>query len=124
MIIDLTRVFDASKSLATKSGQELTDFIGYTTDAMEKIIRALRNGLSFADNFYCSVETASVVHNTTAIVNATKRVIGVIPIQTDHNTDALISLNWRYNNAGRLTITPTFKEASSTARTIKYVLLY
>ena len=49
--ISVSKIFELSKYLATKSGQELKDALIYLSEFAEVSLRTLRNGLTFRDNF-------------------------------------------------------------------------
>lgn len=72
-------MLETSKFLATQAGQELNDLIVYLGDFAEQTIRALRNGLTFADNFNCKIIAAQMVHGVpTSIDTERKTPIGVL----------------------------------------------
>jgi hypothetical protein len=67
--LSVTRLFDATKVLSTKAGEELADLIDYVNTTTSEIIRALRNGLTFSDNFACITPTVSLKHDTEQVIS-------------------------------------------------------
>ena len=64
MKLTITRVLETAKVLATEAGQQIGDFISYMAEFVDQVVRALRNGLTFKDNFDCEVRLVSLLHNT------------------------------------------------------------
>lgn len=55
MNISIAKLVEVSKYLATESGQQLREFIEYMGNLSEQVLRALKAGLTFRDNFDCEV---------------------------------------------------------------------
>jgi hypothetical protein len=108
--VTITRLLETSKLLATKVGQEIPDFFSYMSDFVEQVTRALRGGLSFADNFNCEVRTISLKHNTPQVLEVTKPVTGMIPTRLQSRAYLIDAFNWFYDSDGRLTIQASIKD--------------
>lgn len=124
MKITITRLLELSKALATEAGDQLKDTLTYLADLAENTVRALRNGLSFADNFACFIQTVSLKHNVASQVTATKQVVGILPIRTFSSIYPLDSFTWYYDDQNRLTVKAGFVGAPAIAVDVTLVLLY
>ncbi len=112
MKITLSRIFETSKALATKPGQELQDFITFVGDMSEQVLRALRNGITFEDNIRCLAPRVSLIHNVDQLVNtdgkAPKRVLVTRVYSTTTGVDGFM---WYVDNQGRLIVKIKFINA-------------
>ncbi len=121
MKITLTRVLETSKVLATDIGQKIPDFFNYMAEFVEQVVRALRNGLTFQDNFDCSVRTVSLQHNIPQVVSADRKVSGMIPLRVMSQSLMLDDFGWYYDQQNRLTVKVAFD--SDPASTIDVMIL-
>lgn len=104
MKITLTRVLEISKILATDIGQKIPDFFNYMAEFVEQMVRSLRNGLTFQDNFDCSERIVKLLHNTPQVISST-RAVRAIQIQRVYSqTVSWTALSWYYDDQGNLTI--------------------
>jgi hypothetical protein len=107
--ITISRLFETSKILATKSGQELADLVQYLADFAEQTLRNLRNGLTFADNFNCKVFQVKLLQATDTIINTDSKIpIGIIPIRVVSTTATLDAFGWFIDNNGRVNVNARF----------------
>lgn len=114
--ITVSRIFEISKLLKTKAGQELNDGLVYLAEFAEVSLRSLRNGLTFEDNFDCELKTISVINNTeTSFVasakNIKKRVREIrlrkSPTEKYYCID---SYGWKYASNGDLLVKVKFTD--------------
>lgn len=106
--ISIARIYDLSKVLLTKAGAELEEPFRYLSEFAENALRALRNGLTFEDNFNAEVKQVRTRQNleTVVAVNPRKRVSRVYvdrvikPI-AHYQVEAF---GWKYNETGQLVI--------------------
>ena len=124
MKITLTRLLDTSKVLTTAAGQELKDMVVYLAEFVDQAVRALRNGLTFTDNFDCGTPTVSLKHNVATVISSTKPVTGIIPVRTFSSANPLDSFTWFYDEQNRLTVKAGFVGSPSAAISITLYLLY
>ena len=123
MKINVSSLIEVGKILATKTGQEIPDFIQYVADLSSQVVRALRNGLTFADNFDCSFKTVSLVSGSLAAINTgSKRPVGILPMQVISTSYGFDSLQWYIDNQGQAQIKMTFTGSPGTA-SVSVVLL-
>lgn len=125
MKITLGRIFEIGATLATRSGKEMQNFVEYMADAVEQCIRALRNGLTFADNFQCSIKQLSLTHNVTQVVYSNgKSVVGVIPIKYGTPTNAIDSFGWELDAANNVQLKVSFVGAPTVPISVTIIILY
>lgn len=124
MKITVTRILDISKALTTDLGKQIPEFFNYMAEFVEQNIRALRNGLTFADNFDCEVKNISVLHDSPQIVSASKTVSGVLVTRVFSQTYLIDQVLWYYDDQGRLTIRIKFDSNPGQALSIAVVLLF
>lgn len=108
--ISISRIFETSRALATKSGQELADVVGFVADLGEQSLRALRNGLTYGDNFDCEPKLVYLRNDfaTVVSVQATKPVKEVRIRRFLDTRYPLTSWIWYTNATGNLTVKATF----------------
>ena len=90
----------------------------------ENVARILRNGLTFQDNFSCSIRPVTVKHNEEAVVGASKPVIGIIPIRVASTAVGIDSFAWYYDDKGRLIVKVGLTGAPTTAYSVTLILLF
>ncbi len=125
MKITLSRVFETSKALATRSGQELQDFINFVAEMSEQSLRALRNGLTFEDNVRCLTLTVSCLHNTAQLINTGGKLPRRVILTRVYSTvNALDSFLWYVDNLNRLTIRCGFTGAPAEQISVDLLVFY
>lgn len=124
MKITITRLLETSKALSTEAGQQLKETLVYLAELAEQTVRALRNGLTFADNFDCTVSKVSLKHNTATVVSATKAVAGMVPMRVYSSTYALDSFTWYYDDGNRLNVKAGFVGSPSASVDVTLLILY
>jgi hypothetical protein len=124
MKLTITRVLETAKVLATEAGQEIGDFISYMAEFVDQVVRALRNGLTFKDNFDCEVRLVSLLHNTAQIVSSTRTVTGIIPVRLVRQDLMLRDFGWYYDDNGRLTVKASFDADPGNAVDVQLVMLF
>lgn len=122
--LSLTRFLEISRFLATDAGKQLADFITYVSDFAEQTLRALRNGLTFQDNFNSSVITTTLKHATAQPINTNNRQPYLILHATQSTTTAITSLVWAMNESSQLIVTPEFKGNPSDVQTVVLVIFF
>ena len=124
MKITLTRVLETTKILATEVGQQIPDFFSYMAEFVEQVVRTLRNGLTFQDNFDCAVKIYSLVHNVTQVISSDRPVQAIQVMRVYSQTQQLVGFNWSYNDQGQLTVTVSFSGAPTGAIDVTLNLLF
>jgi len=104
----ISKVFDMSKYISTKSGQELKDVLFFISELVNDFISCLTNGISYLDNFDCEYKTVSLFNGLETVVGVKtgKRVseIRVRQIITDVYY-VQSGFGWKYNYAGEVVVT-------------------
>jgi hypothetical protein len=125
MKITLSRLLETAKLLQTEAGQQLSDLIEYVNTGFEQIVRALRNGLTFGDNFNCKIATIDLTHNTLQAVNSdSKTPIGIIPIRTLSTTTGVDSFIWYIDQGGQLQVKAGFVGSPSGVQKVTLIILF
>ncbi len=109
--ITLSRIYELSRYLATKAGQELEGPLTYLSEFAELTLRNLRNGLTFADNLDCETKQVIVRHNTeaTVSVSARKRATRIyVDRAIDQTYYVVEGFGWKFNSSGEIVIKITF----------------
>lgn len=123
--INITRIFDTARALGTKPGQELNDFVSYTAEAFSQIIAAMRNALTFADNFNCIVVEPEVLHAQAQVLNVNgKSPTDILLTRTFSFTNPVQNFTWGYNASGQIVILTNFVGSPTTAIRIRLVVLF
>lgn len=125
MKITLSRIFETSKALATEPGQQLQDFINFTAEMSEQVLRALRNGLTFEDNIRCLTPRISLLHNVEQVVNTSgktaKRVMATRSYSTLYGIDSFL---WYLNNDNQLVVKVGFTSSPSVKIDVDLLIFY
>lgn len=104
-IINLSKILDLTRIYTTQAGQELKDFLDYSVQAYDVILRALRQGLNFEDNFYATVQTYSLYHDQDQIIFTNGRTPNHILFTRVVDTTILIgSHGWYINDSGETVV--------------------
>ena len=123
--ISVTRLLETAKLLATEAGSQLAELIDYTNNTFEQIIRALRNNLSFADNFNAKVATVELTHNVNQVINADgKTPTGILPSRVFSTTTGIDSFAWYVSDKGEVNAKATFTGAPTTAQKVVLIILF
>lgn len=121
--LSITRFLETSRFLATDAGKQLNDLIIYLSDFAEQTLRALRNGLTFQDNFNCQISAATLKHNVPQVISSPRRPFAILH-STTSSTTAISSLVWFMNDQGQLTVIPEFKGAPADQQSVVLVLIF
>lgn len=124
MKLTITRILETARALTTDAGQQLSDFITYMAEFVDQTVRALRNGLTFSDNFDCQVRTVSLLHDTAQIVSSTRKVTGIIPTRAVEMNLMIAEFGWWYNDAGNLVVKASFDSDPGKAIDVLIVMLF
>lgn len=125
MKLSVTRLFDVAKAMQTKSGKELEDFISYSAQAFEQIVRALNKNISLAENTASDVVTVTCAHNETSKVSVSKPVTGVLVMKVDSQitSEGVTCLEWFVIDASQIAVKCQFKNLSKKAN-VKFLVIY
>lgn len=110
MKVTLSRIFDASKALATKPGKELADLIATVAEFAKQIVPPLQNGLSFADNWNGDAKVIELSSDVDQVVSVpdgktpTDVEVGRV-LSTEH---MLVGFLWWLDGDGQLTVRARF----------------
>lgn len=124
--ITVSRIFELSKYLATKSGQELRDALTYMSEFAEVSLRNLRQGLTFGDNFDCTLKTVGIRSNleTTISLAGRKRPSAVwIRRVVDDTYYEVTSFGWKFNPDGDIVVKIVFTGSPAATLEISTELL-
>lgn len=124
MKITITRLLETSKYLATEVGQQIPDFFSYMGDLVDNTVRALRNGLTFLDNFDCTVITVAVVHNTPQVVSVPKTAVGILTLRLVSTSYGIDSFAWYYDERGRLSVKVGITGAPTLSQQVVLAILH
>jgi hypothetical protein len=87
--------------------------LDYMSRFVAQVVPALKNGLTFADNFNCKVATVTLRNNVAQKLKVDKPVIGVFVIRVGSTTYGFTSLTWYYDSSGSLTVKVGFSGSPS-----------
>lgn len=123
--LNVTTLLEVSKALATKAGKELSDFITSMADFQRQTVSALRNDLTFADNFRGQVKTVDLSDKTNQIVSTNRANISlVLPGRVVSTVTRLDSFNWHINDTNQLVVNAGFDPAPSGQVKVTLVILF
>lgn len=109
--VTISRIFEISKYLATKSGKELEDPLRYLSDFSELTLRALRNQLTFGENLDCEIKMVKLRTSIPTVISPAtrRRVVRLTIDQVVDNVYYVVSkFGWKYNANGDLIVFAAF----------------
>jgi len=121
--INIPRFKNVSKLLTTTAGNELREFITYSSNTFEQLLRSLQKGLTFEENFAAQVRIARIFHNTDTQILVPSKPSGVIPLRVTEADSGIDSFNWYINASGNLIVNITFTDTPTDAREVKLLIL-
>ncbi len=124
MKITISRLLETSKYLATQACDQLADMILQLADFMDQGVRALRNGLTFRDNFDSETKPIALKNDTATVVSVSKTVTGVLITRTVSTTNSLASFLWYYDSNSKLTLKATFTPVPTDAVNLEAIFLF
>ncbi len=120
--ITIQRTFDPAKTYTSEAGKQLKEFIESQLSVNELVLRVLLKGVSFADNFYCEEKEIQLKHAVPQVIQANKRVKGVLVQRTMSRMSE--PLFWEYTDQGELALTAQFFGVPAVAIKVNVVLLF
>lgn len=109
--ITISRIYELSKALGTKAGQELSGPLTFLSELAEVTLRNLRNGLTFTDNFDCENRQVFLRSNTETVVSIAtrKRAKRIYIDRVVDNTYYIVeSFGWKFNSSGEIVVKIVF----------------
>ena len=110
----INRLLETSKFTATKAGAELRDFIDYVSLFSEQTLRALRNQLTFQDNFAAKVRTYTFSHNVDQVIDTNGDTpTGIFVTRVVSSITGVDNFAWWLNDSGQVVVKVGFTGAPS-----------
>ena len=122
--VTITSIFEISKALATKSGQELAAPLEFLADFGEQALRALRRGINFRDNFDGEFKTVDLIHNTEQIVSVAKTPVDLWVTRTFTTSNFMTSFGWYINEDSQLVVKAQFLNTPTDAITTRIAIVF
>src|SRR5258706_14299937 len=115
--LSVTRLVETSRMLRTQAGQDLADLLTFVNDIADQTIRALRQKLTYGDNFDCSVQTVSLIHNTEQVISFdATRILGEVRMRrVVSRTGGIQRLIYFINNNKQFILKATFNPTPTRA---------
>lgn len=105
--VNLNRIFEISRLLQTKSGQELRAALEYLSDFAEQTLRNLKNGITFKDNLDCEIRRVTVREGLEVIISSPsrKRPAKIFWDRViDNNYYQVTSFGWKFSDTGEIVV--------------------
>lgn len=122
--ITIANVFEISKALATKAGEELTEPLRFLSDFGEQSLRALRGGLNFRDNFDGEFKSVSLTNGIDQIVSVKKSPVDIWPTRVITTSNFITKFGWYINNDTQLVVNATFDGSPTDALEVRLAILF
>ena len=123
--LSIQRLLEASKLKATEAGQQLGELIDFVNTMADQLVRALRNGLTFQDNFNCLVSTLELKDGISSVVNTGgKRPYGIIPIRVVSESESVASLVWSIDQSDQTNVTVSFTGSPTEKQLVTVIILF
>ena len=116
---------EVSKLIATEAGSQLEEAITFLNDLANQTTKALRNGLSFRDNFNCLIQEAELKHDVEAVLNTGgKRPAMILPGRVIATTAGLDSFAWYINEQNQTIVKVKFSGTTDVAQKCVFIILF
>jgi hypothetical protein len=123
--INITRIFETSRALGTDVGQKIADFISYCAEAFAQIIAALRNALTFEDNFNCLISEPTLTHGVQQILNTGgKNPRGILVTRSYSISYPIDAFTWHFDDSGNVIVVARFYGGPTTPIKVTLVVLF
>jgi hypothetical protein len=123
--LSISRLLETSKLLSTKAGQELREALVYLNDLADQVLRALRQGLTFEDNFKCTIVTVSLQNNVESVVYTdNQNIFGVLPIRVISTSYGIDSTLWFKNSNNELVVKLGLSGSPTEAVQVQLIVFY
>jgi hypothetical protein len=117
--VTISRIYELSRYIATKSGKELQGPLEYLAEFAELTLRSLRNGLTFSDNMDCESRRVTVRNDTETVISiATNKRAQRIYLDRviDQTYYVVTSFGWKYNSKGEIVVKVGFDGSPSSSQ--------
>ena len=108
MKLKLSSVFEVSRYVATKPGQELREALEYLAEFSQQVVTALNAKLSYGDNFQCEIKQIQIATGTPTVIfpDSTYRIKEIrLRRIMDARFYTTSEVGWNYDPSGQ----PVFK---------------
>lgn len=123
MKLNIPRIFEKSKLLASEVGSQIQDFVDFMTDFSEQTTRALRNQLTFADNMDAIVSEVTVTHQVeTVVYTNNKTPMGIYILKVGHKDYAVDAFRWYVDDQNQTKIWVKFTTLPATSLNVRLVI--
>lgn len=125
MKLSINRLLDISKLATTEAGKQLRELLEYTSSMAEQVLRALRNQLTFEDNFLAEIRTVTLAHDTEQVVEfATRQPTGMLVRRVVDTTSVLDGFNWYINEDGNAIVKALFSPTPSGTIPVEIIVFF
>jgi len=123
--LSIQRLLEASKLKATEAGQQLDELIDFVNDLADQMVRSIRNGLNFQDNFNCLVSTLEISDGEETVVNTGGQTpYGIIPLRVISQTVSVTNLVWYVDDKGQTKVTASLAGSPVGKQKVVVVILF
>jgi len=119
MKLSIAKLFEVSAIAGTTAYTELKTFVDYTNTLADQVVRALRNGLTFSENFNCVIKDVEVTHNIATSIDIAGDVAGILVIGS--NGKIITGFGYSRVNVGSVLVTAQISTLDKA--TLKLVIL-
>lgn len=127
--VNISRLFEVSRYLATPAGQQLKDALEYISSFATETVRNLKQGLTFGDNFDAEIKFISVLPNVETVIMPTKKgIVTQVMVRrvVDNVYYVIDSYGWKYNPSGDVVVKFGFTGSppSTTAINVELIIFF
>lgn len=130
MRFSVTRLFDLSAVLGTKSGKDLKELIEYLSQLADQLLRLAQNNITLDDNLKLQRKTVVVKDNTTEyeLFGVPTGAPALVLLNTsDSPLDNPIAFNWKYDGRQgkvKVYLKPTRALGAGQVANVEIILFY
>jgi len=122
--INVSKLIDTGKFLATAAGKELADLITYLADFVEQVIRTLNKGVTITDNMSSKTLTVNLKNDIEQVINTDNKIpLWIAPARVVSSVYGVDDFHWYVNSANEVVVRVGYTGSPSASITYDVVLV-
>ena len=122
--INVSKLIDTGKFLATEAGKQLADLVTYLADFVEQVIRTLNKGVTIADNMAAKTLTVTLKNDIEQVINTDSKIpVWIVPARVISPVYGVDDFHWYVNSANEVVVRVGYTGSPTSSTTYDVVLV-
>lgn len=122
--INVSKLIDTGKFLATEAGKQLADLITYLADFVGQVIRTLNKGVTITDNMSSKTLVASLKNDIEQVINTDAKIpLMILPARVISSVYGVDDFHWYVNSANEVVVRIGYTGSPTSSTTYDVVLV-